>query len=63
MYDYIKCDECLYKHEVYDGAFECRSNPPILDHRGYACWPRLNNLETDGCYEGVKKLDKEVLNG
>ena len=62
MYEYIKCSECLYRYEIYEKTFECRINPPELDHRGYACWPRLINLD-DGCYEGVKKLDKEVLNG
>jgi hypothetical protein len=60
MYDYVKCKDCLCSVEVYEKTFECRINSPVMDHKGYACWPRLTNLD-DGCYEGIEKLDKEII--
>lgn len=62
MGNFVKCNECEFCIVINNekDLKECRKGLPTLDPQGRSAWPRVTNK--DGCFEGVKKLTKRLLN-
>ena len=61
MEEFVLCKDCKYARTYYS-VVECRKNAMIFDgSSSHGSWPRVFDINTDGCYSGKNKNKTEVL--